>query len=269
MALVDQHLDFNKIAELRNALVQNLAATTSVTVEGQLAYVAGADHHFWGHNGTAAKKILWSDDLGIIQQTATDLTGGALVKGATWFNTTTNVLKWYDGTTTKTAADTSQVASMFRVRSAAFSAAAGTLPTVASATVLPGVALAQGDTFLATTAGTIVGIGGADKLEPGDMLVLFDASAPTVAASWYAFQTNMDLPANILAYENVTVNLTAGANVTITPLVLTGIQDVEMFDNTGAKRRFIDITHAAGAATAVVNSLNAITGARAFVLGTV
>lgn len=267
--LVDSHLDFNKVAQLQNAIVQNLAATTSITVEGQLAFVASTDHHFWGHNGTSAKRVPWADDQGIFQPVAADLAGGALVEGATWYNTTTDMLKYYDGTAVKTVANTDQIASMFRTRSAAFSAAAGTLPTVASATVLPGDALKQGDVFLVTTAGTIAGIGGADKLEVGDMLVLMDASAPTVAASWYAFQTNVDIPSNILAWENVTVALTAGVDATVTPVAITAIQSVRMYDATNNYRPFINVQHAAGAATATVNSLNAIAAARASVFGTV
>ena len=134
-------------------------------------------------------------------------------------------------------------------------------------TALANVALAQGDTFLITTGGTIAGIGGADILERGDMLVLMDATAPTVAASWYAFQTNVSIPTNIVAFENVTVSLTANANATITPTVLTGLHDVTLYDSTGLERPSIVVNFTVGATSATANSARSLASVRAFCLG--
>jgi hypothetical protein len=265
---VDNHLDFGGVAELRNVLFQNLAATTSLTKAGMIGY-ATTDNHFYGHNGTAVKRILWSDDTEAIPTLAT--APATPTTAQKWYDSATNDIKYYNGTTTKTLATTDMVSSMFRIRSTAFSAAAGSLPVVSdnNVTALAGVALAQGDTFLVSTGGTIAGIGGADILEAGDMLVLMDATAPTNAASWYAFQTNVSLPTNVVAFENVTVALTAGAAVTIDPTTLGVIHSVEIYDSTGLKRPFVEVVLVAGATSATATSLNALTGARAFCLGVV
>jgi hypothetical protein len=271
MALtMDSHLDFGGVAELRNALFQNLTGTTSLTKSGMLGYNS-TDNRFYGHNGTEAKRLPWGDDIELIPSLAAAPTGAALVSGKKWYDTATNNIKYYDGTATKTIATTDMVSSMFRIRSTAFSAAAAALPVLSdnNVTALAGVPLGQGDTFLITTAGTIVGIGGSDILEPGDMLVLMDATAPTTAASWYAFQTNASLPANVVAFENVTVALTANAAATIDPPSLGVVHSIEIYDATGIKRPTVEITLAAGATSGTALSLNALAGARAFCLGVV
>jgi hypothetical protein len=267
--LQDQHLDFGGVAEIRNALFQNLAATTGLTKSGMLGYNS-TDNHFYGHNGTEAKRLPWTDDIELIQSLAAAPTGAALVAGKKWYDTAANSIKYYDGTATKTIATADQISSMFRIRSTAFSAATGALPVASdnNVTALAGLALAQGDTFLVAVGGTLVGVGGDDLLEPGDMLVLMDATAPTVAASWWGFQTNASIPANVTAFENVAVSLTANANATATVLVLTGLDRVEFYDGTGAKRPFVDISFAQGAKSATLNSIRAIAGGRAFCLGT-
>jgi hypothetical protein len=267
---IDSHLDFGGVAELRNVLFQNVAGVATLTKSGQVGYNS-TDNRFYGHNGTEAKRLPWGDDIELIPSLAAAPTGAALVTAKKWYDTVSNSIKYYDGTTTKTVATTDMVSSMFRIRSTAFSAAAGALPTVASnnVTALAGVALGQGDTFLITAAGTITGIGGADLLEAGDMLVLMDASAPTAAASWYAFQTNVSLPTNVIAFENVTVSLTAGAAATIDPPSLGVVHSIEIYDATGIKRPTIDIVLSAGATSGTASSLNALAGARAFCLGVV
>jgi len=263
---IDSHLDFGGVAQLRNVLLENVATTAGLTAAGQIDYVL-ADNHIYGHNGTAAKQIPWADDNGIFGALTADPATPAA--GKTWYNTTTNTLKYRDGATVKTIATTDQLTSMFRTRATAFSAAAGNLPVAADATTLAGSALQQGDVFLIGTGGTIVGIGGSDVLETGDMLVLFDAANPTVAASWTAFQVNVSIPTTVVAFENVTVALVAGTAATVTPTVLKGIQNVSMYDNNNLKRPFMNIVLVPGAATASVTSLNAVTGARAYCEGTV
>ena len=93
--------------------------------------------------------------------------------------------------------------------------------------------------------------------------MLVDAANPTAGASWWGIQSNLNLPTTLPAYEEQTVNLVAATDLTITAAVLTQIRDVEIYDNTAKKRPFIDLTIAT-ATTVTANSLNAITGARAW-----
>lgn len=313
--LVDQHLDFNYVAQAQKLLIESIAAVdAAAAVEGSLTYVAGTDHHFHGYDGTVDQTVPWTTDLGIqitdvtadpgtvpaepyiqynrtnnefkysdgtvlrqiwteeqgkiVQQLAADPASAAANEGDVFYNTTDNAMKFDDGTQIKTLVTTDQIGSLFRTRSTAFNAGAGALPVAGDATVFVGEALAQGDVFFVTTGGTIAGIQGDDVLEPGDFLVLADAGAPTVGASWFGIQANLNLPTTLPAYEEQTVNLAAGADLTITAGTLTQIRDVSIYDNNAKKRPFIDLTIAT-ATTVTANSLNAITGARAWMLGSV
>lgn len=219
-------------------------------------------------DGTALQQV-WTEEQGkVVQQLAADPASAAANAGDVFYNTADGVIRYDDGTAIKTVATIDQISSMFRTRNPAFDASGATVPVAGDATVHVGEALAQGDVFFVGTAGTIVGIQGADALEVGDALVLVDAANPTLGASWWGLQTNLDLPANLPVFEEQTVNIVAATDLVVTAAVLANISTIEVYDNNNKKRPFMDLTITA-ATTATVNSLNAVTGARVYMNGTV
>ena len=95
---VDQHLNFGYVAELRQALIQNLAAVDAAAIQGSLTYVAAADNHFHGHDGTTDQTIPWTTDLGIQITEVTADPGAIPAEPYFQYNTANNEIKYSDGT---------------------------------------------------------------------------------------------------------------------------------------------------------------------------
>lgn len=145
------------------------------------------------------------------------------------------------------------------------------LPTAATATVRPGVALADYNTFLVTAAApiTIAGIGGADTLDAGDLLVLVDSANPTVPASWVGIQQNVRDGLTAAREVQTGLNLAVDTALTVTAAILANIDGAWVYDSTG-----IDITSSivvtrASPTTMTLQSSVALAGVEIRMYGTI
>lgn len=134
-----------------------------------------------------------------------------------------------------------------------FSAATGALPTAAGATVNPNVAFVAGQYVRVTDAGTIAGIGGADALKAGDLL-LYVGGTVTDAANWTGLSQSLDLTPYLIRQSVTLASLPANTATRVAPLAgMTTVVGYEIFTSTGqAIKGSLDETFAASGASSGV-----------------
>lgn len=192
------------------------------------------------------------------EKLAADPVGGDLFEGRFWLNTTDGLIKVYRNSEIKIFAYLSDL-----VGGGAFAHDATTgIPTAGSG--ING-AIKAGDTYFITVAGTIVGIGGDDKLDIGDLLIAI-ADGANSAAQFIGKQRNLD-DAVLVGGEVQTVNLVAATPLTITAVNFSGnVLDVEIYRADG---RQINVrkTLGAGANQMILRSNQSLTGVSVRVVG--
>lgn len=192
-----------------------------------------------------------------LEKLAADPTGGDLYQGREWYNTTDNTIKFYDGTAVQTVATLAELTKIGAFQGTV-DASAG-LPT----TTLDGSPIAAGDYWRVSVAGTIVGIGGDDVLEVGD-LIYANIDAAAVAADFTAVQANLNLSGNISQVEEVTLASLPANTATAVPTTFTNVYSIEAYDSTDMK---IHLCHAGTTAAPTVESNVALTNIKFRIVG--
>lgn len=172
-----------------------------------------------------------------LEQLAADPTGVGLWTGRRWFNTTSNLAKYYDGTSVQVLASQAYVIAQLNALGqiqGGFSALAGALPTAAAKTQGDLTAIKKGDFWVITTAGTIAGLsGGATQLSVGDLIQFYGAS-PTTAADWIAIERNLnDSLVGNAKTERQTVSLVANTALAVNAATISDIHSVNVYDSAG------------------------------------
>lgn len=167
-----------------------------------------------------------------VEKLAADPSGLGLYEGRLWQNTTDARYKAYIGGAIRVLAYKSDLET-FGALVGTHDASGGSLPTVGSGDA--GV-IRQGDYWIISVAGTLAGISGETVVAPGDML-FSSTDAPALASDWYAVQTNLDLPANLLQYEIVALASLPANTPTAIPTTFTTVAGVQVFNSGG-----VDIT---------------------------
>lgn len=205
-----------------------------------------------------------------LEKLATDPSGAGLYKGRVWHNSTTDLVKRYDGVAVQILADrsyvTSEINKLERLQGA-FSAAPGLLPTASNKTQGDLTQVIPGDYWIISTGGTIVGIQGDDTLSTGDKLQYVGGGAAT-AANWVGIQTNLNdsLIGNVTG-EKQTVSLTANTPLAVNAATITNIHSIQIYTSAGDEI-IIDIQKLGGANQRTITSKKTLTGVVVELLGT-
>lgn len=195
---------------------------------------------------------------------------GSPVEGQFWFNTTDNVLKYYDGTTIRVVADrawvTSEINKLERIQGS-FDASPGLLPVAGDKTQGDLTQIVAGDYWIISVAGTIAGIGGDDVLSIGDKLQYVGGGAGT-AANWVGIQTNLN-DANIgnIKGEKQTVNLVANTPLNVNAASISNIHSIQVYNSAGAEI-VVDIEKLGGGNQRTLTSKKSLTGVVVEMTGT-
>jgi hypothetical protein len=165
-----------------------------------------------------------------LNPTATD--PATPVIGVPWYNTTTNKLKFYDGTSVRVLAHLGDLAALGRYRGQ-WDASTG-IPTAAASTVLPDDPIKAGDHWRVSVGGSIVNLIGADILAAGDM-IFADADGANTAAQFFAVQANADLTITTIRDTATLATLAANTATNVVPTLLAGgkIASYIILDSTG------------------------------------
>ena len=191
------------------------------------------------------------------------------VTGQIWYNTTSNKLKYYDGTTVQTVASESYVLNQIQQigqSQGAYDASSGLLPT--SSNLIDGdTTIRRGDYWDISVAGTIAGIGGADELSIGDVLK-FVGTNPATASHWIGIQRNLNdtLLGNVVG-EKQTVNLVANTPLNVNAATITNIHSIQVYNSAGAEI-IVDIEKLGGNNQRTLTSKKSLTGVVVELLGT-
>ncbi len=192
------------------------------------------------------------------------------VEGQFWFNTTDNLLKFYDGTAIKVVADrawvTSEINKLERIQGS-FDASSGMLPVAGDKTQGDLTQIVAGDYWIISVAGTIAGIGGDDVLAIGDKLQYVGGGAAT-PANWVGIQTNLN-DANIgnVKGEKQTVNLVANTPLNVNAASIANIHSIQVYKSTG-EEIIVDIEKLGGANQRTLTSKKSLTGVVVEMTGT-
>lgn len=172
----------------------------------------------------------------VIDSVAVDIV--APIKAQTWFNTVTNLWKWFDGTVNQIVASqayvTNAIAQLGQIQGI-FSALAGALPTIADKTQGDLTAIKKGDFWVISVAGTIAGIQGADELSIGD-IIQFYGTTPATASDWLGVQRNLnDTLVGTSKTERQIVTLVANTPLNVNAATLTDIFSVQTYNSAGTE----------------------------------
>ena len=190
------------------------------------------------------------------------------VVGVPWFNTTTNKLKFYDGTAVRVIAHLGDLAALGRYRGQ-WDATLG-VPTAAASTVLPGDPIKAGDHWRVSVGGNIANLIGADLLAAGDM-IFADADGANSAAQFFAVQANADLTITTIRDTATLATLAANTATNAVPTLLAGgkIASYLILDSTGKNiGSSLDVTVDQVTPKLVVTSLSALSDLAVSFVGT-
>lgn len=190
------------------------------------------------------------------------------VVGVPWYNTTTNKLKFYDGTSVRVLAHLGDLAALGRYRGQ-WDASTG-VPTAAASTVLPGDPIKAGDHWRVSVGGNIANLIGADLLAAGDM-IFADADGANTAAEFFAVQANADLTITTIRDTATLATLAANTATNVTPTLLAGgkIASYLILDSTGKDiSSSLDVTVDQVTPKLVLTSLSALSNLVVSFVGT-
>lgn len=181
--------------------------------------------------------------------------------GQYWENTTSNKVKYYDGTTIHVLADEAFVQNIVQQigqAQGAFDASPGLLPTVSD--LIDGdTVIRRGDYWDISVAGVITGIGGADELEIGDVLKFVGVS-PTTASDWIGIQRNInDVLLGNTKTERQTVNIVANTPLTVSSSTIPDIFSIQVYNSSGAEI-ILDVEKGLSPNQRVLTSKKSLTG---------
>jgi hypothetical protein len=191
-------------------------------------------------------------------------------EGQFWYNTTDNVLKYFDGVAVKVIADrawvTAEINKLERIQGS-FDASAGLLPTASNKIAGDLTQIVAGDYWIIGVAGTIAGIQGDDVLSIGDKLQYVGGGAGT-AANWVGIQTNLN-DANIgnIKGEKQTVNLVANTPLNVNAASIANIHSIQIYNSAGTEI-IVDIQKLGGANQRTLTSKKSLTGVVVEMTGT-
>lgn len=191
-------------------------------------------------------------------------------EGQFWYNTTDNLLKYFDGVSVKVIADrawvTAEINKLERIQGS-FDASAGLLPTAANKIAGDLTQIVAGDYWIIGVAGTIAGIQGDDVLSIGDKLQYVGGGAGT-AANWVGIQTNLN-DANIgnVKAEKQTVSLVANTPLNVNAATIANIHSVQVYNSAG-DLIIVDIQKLGGANQRTLTSKKSLTGVVVELTGT-
>jgi hypothetical protein len=202
----------------------------------------------------------------LIDKVATDPVTPAV--GQFWYNTATNLLKYYDGAVRVIASQawvTSQINALGQIQGG-FDASGGLLPVAGDKTQGDLTTIKKGDYWIITVAGTIAGIGGSDVLAIGDV-IQFYGTTPATAADWVGIQRNIDdsVLGDIIS-ERQTVALVAATPLNVTAASITDIFSVQVYNSAGAEI-IVDIEKLGPANQVTLTSKKSLTGVKVDLLG--
>ncbi len=153
---------------------------------------------------------------------ASDPSGGGLYKGRIWFNTTSNELKVYDGTTKQVLAYGAGASALKFAGEFDAAGAAGDLPTIGS----DGSGVIAGDAWLVTSDGTV---GGSLELHEGDQLIALIDDADAAAEFFVVHGEEVDLSPYSREEVLSSQSFTADVEKTVTASNLSAIRDAEVY----------------------------------------
>jgi len=204
-----------------------------------------------------------------IDKLSADPSGAGLYTGRVWYNTTTNLAKYYDGTSIQIFANQAYVIQQINQlgqNQGPFDASPGLLPTSTDKTVGDLTTIKRGDFWVISVGGTIAGIGGADELVVGDILQ-FVGTTPATAADWLGIQRNLDdTKIGDTRTERQTVDLVANTPLNVNAATITDIFSVETYDSVGSKIE-LDISKLGGANQVTLESKKSLTGVKVDLVG--
>jgi hypothetical protein len=190
-------------------------------------------------------------------------------EGQFWYNTTDNLLKYFDGVSVKVIADrawvTAEINKLERIQGS-FDASAGLLPTAANKIAGDLTQIVAGDYWIIGVAGTIAGIQGDDVLSIGDKLQYVGGAG--TAANWVGIQTNLN-DANIgnVKAEKQTVSLVANTPLNVNAATIANIHSVQVYNSAG-DLIVVDIQKLGGANQRTLTSKKSLTGVVVELTGT-
>jgi hypothetical protein len=190
------------------------------------------------------------------------------VIGVPWYNTASNKLKFYDGTSVRVLAHLGDLAALGRYRGQ-WDASAG-VPTAAASTVLPGDPIKAGDHWRVSVGGNIANLIGADLLAAGDM-IFADADGANTAAQFFGVQANADLTIATIRDTATLATLAANTATNVVPTLLAGgkIANYLILDSTGKDITFsLDVSVDQVTPKLVVTSLSALSNLAIAFVGT-
>jgi hypothetical protein len=154
------------------------------------------------------------------------------VAGVPWYNSTSNQLKYYDGTAIKVLATLADIATLGRYRGQ-WDASTG-IPTAAGSANFQGSAIEAGDYWRVSVGGNINNLIGTDLLAPGDV-IFADVDGASTAAQFFAVQGNANLANATIADEQTLATLTANVATDVVPTALAGgkIRHYMILNSTG------------------------------------
>lgn len=195
---------------------------------------------------------------------------GSPVDGQAWYNTTTDEVKYYDGTAVRVIASkawvTSEINKLERIQGS-FDASPGLLPVAGDKIQGDLTQIVAGDYWIVSVAGTIAGIGGSDVLDIGDKLQYVGGGAAT-PANWVGIQTNLN-DSNIgnVKGEKQTVALVANTPLAVNAATIANIHSIQIYNSAGAEI-IVDIEKLGGANQRTLTSKKSLTGVVVEMTGT-
>lgn len=204
------------------------------------------------------------------EKLAADPSGGGLYKGRYWYNTTTDLVKYYDGTAIQIVGSrawvTSEINKLERIQGS-FDASGGLLPTAANKTQGDLTQLVAGDYWIISVGGTIAGIQGDDVLAIGDKLQYVGGGGAT-PANWVGIQTNLnDSQIGNVTGEKQTVNLVANTPLAVNAATISNIHSIQTY-NAAGDEIILDVQKLGGNNQRTITSKKALTGVVVELLGT-
>lgn len=203
-----------------------------------------------------------------IEKLATDPSGGGLYNGRIWENTTSGLIKYYDGTNIQILANQSYVQTQIQqlgMIQGSFDASPGLLPTTAALSDGDTV-IRRGDYWVISVAGSIAGIQGAPELSVGDILQ-FTGTTPATASHWTGIQRNInDTTFGNVKEESQTISLTANTPLTVSAATLSKVSSYQLTDSTG-EEIIMDVKKGTNPNQLIFTSKRTLTGVVVELLG--
>lgn len=81
--LIDNHLQFGRVAQIKGAVLELVQTATSVTAKGQIAFLEGTTNRPCFYDGSTSQTLATSNDIGAIHPTTSAPTAALTIDGGT------------------------------------------------------------------------------------------------------------------------------------------------------------------------------------------